>query len=180
MTYRLTYYIMYTLDSTCALSNFIHGGKKMIANTLAEISGFLVVILIIVGIVMACKGVKKSRSRCPKCKRYYFFDEDIKLAIGDLKWERKTKKETRGDFEYEVSYKTFYRLVDFFCTCPNCKSQRAIRQRFDVYDSDSNFSQSHEEEMRVLENKIKKFFAPCIFNKELQTQQNNKLANKKK
>lgn len=146
----------------------------------SSILALLLILFVIVIIIISRKGIKNSRSRCPKCKRYYFFSEDIKLDISDLKWERKTRKETKGDVEYEVTYKTFYRLVDFTCTCSKCKSQRSITQRFDVYDSDSNFSQSHEEEMQVLETKIKKFFAPCVFDKELQNKQNEKLKNKKK
>ncbi len=134
-------------------------------------------------IVLIVKGVKKSKQNlrtCPECKKYYFYEDDISLNISDLKWEKRTKHETKGDYEYEITYKIFYRIVEFVFTCSKCGHVKTVNKRFDVYSSDSNYSQSDEEEEAVLLSKIEKYLGKQAFDRKLNSQKNEEIINKAK
>ncbi len=130
----------------------------------------LMIVLFVKLIQKISKNRKLKHSRCPKCNTYYFKD-DISIEIGDLKWERCTKTEWKGDIEYEITYKQFYRLVAFDCTCPKCGHVNSFVKRFNLYTSDSKYSQSYEEEMQYLNHQITNYFDPCVFDKELYEKQ---------
>lgn len=132
------------------------------------------IIAIIILIVMCKKKSKDLHSKCPNCKQYYFYDDDIKVEIGDLKWEKRQKEETHGDFTYDVTYKRYYRILTFGCKCSKCGQVKAYSKRVDIYDSDSKYSQSDEEEIEIIESAIRKFFVPCVFDKKLREQKNSK------
>lgn len=120
------------------------------------------IVLLIVCIVSIVKTVKKKRSSCPSCKAMYSYPEDFKIIVGPLKWERKTKTEYKGDFKYEVEYRVFYRVVTFDFKCSKCGHTRWFNKKYELYSSDSPYSQSDAEEIALLEEKIR-----ATFSKEL-------------
>ncbi len=141
------------------------------------VCGFILVIVLIVKGVLKSKQARRS---CPECKQYYFYEDDITMHIGDLKWEKKTKEETKGDFTYEITYKLFYRIVDFDCKCSKCGHERTLTERFDVYSSDSSYSQSAEEEEAVLLHEIEKWLGPQAFDRALNNKKNAEINAKRK
>ncbi len=151
LTNRLLDYIMYTL--------YTKEGVYM--KVILIIVAVVVVISVAVSVIKSM--ARKSRSKCSKCGAKYVYGKDITASIGNLQWERKTKKEQKGDYVYEIEYKVFYRMVSFTCICPSCKKAKVFSKRFDLYRNDSNYSQSHAQEMSLLNEKIRDYFDKSVF-----------------
>ena len=93
----------------------------------------------------------------------YSYPKDIEIFAGPLYWEKKTKKETKGDYTYEIEYLVYYRNVTFYLTCSKCGNKRDFTKQYELYRSDSTRSQSNAEELFVLQDKIKRTFDKSTF-----------------
>ncbi len=131
-----------------------------ISTTLISAALFFSIIFIV---VYVRKKMRNSRSFCPNCKAQYEYPRDMCIFYSDLKWEAKTKTEYKGDFKYEIEYRLYYRIVEFVYRCPQCQTTNSFRKRYDVYRSDSKYSQSDEEEMELLNQKIRATFDESMF-----------------
>ena len=87
----------------------------------------------------------------------------MSIFYSDLKWERKSKTEYKGDFKYEIEYRLYYRIVEFVYECPNCQKTHSFQKRYDVYRSDSLYSQNNSEEIELLKKKILSTFDKSVF-----------------
>ena len=135
----------------------------MNTETLTMIASGILLFLIIFIVVYSRKKIRQSRSRCPNCKTQYEYPRDMSIFYSDLKWERKSKTEYKGDFKYEIEYRLYYRIVEFVYECPNCQKTHSFQKRYDVYRSDSKYSQSDEEELELLNKKIRATFEDSMF-----------------
>lgn len=135
----------------------------MNSNILTTIISGIMVFSIIFIVVYARKRIRRSRSVCPNCKAQYVYPRDMSIFYSDLKWETKTKTEYKGDFKYEIEYRLYYRIVEFMYRCPQCQTTNSFRKRYDVYRSDSNYSQSDQEELELLNQKIRATFDASMF-----------------
>ena len=121
------------------------------------------IVTLIVLIVRGRKKAKLKRSSCPSCKAMYSFPDDFEIIAGELKWRKERKTEQKGDFQYEVEYRVYYRTVTFNCKCSKCGHTHYFNRTYNLYRSDSSYSQSHEEEVELLMDKIKKEFDKSVF-----------------
>ena len=138
------------------------------SSTLTPIIAICAIILLITLIVKIRKSIRSKRSSCPKCHSKYSYPEDFEIISGDLKWENKKRNETKGDFEYEITYKVFYRIVTFSFKCKNCGHEHYFNKKYELYRSDANYSQSDEEELELLKMQIRDTFDREVFeNKEI-------------
>ena len=116
----------------------------------------------IAGIVLIVNAIKKAvknkRSSCPNCKKKYSFPEDFEIIAHDLKWRKETKTKTKGDFEYEIEYRVYYRTVTFDFKCSECGHEHWFNRTYDLYNSDADYSQSEEEQIELLQFKISEEF----------------------
>lgn len=87
----------------------------------------------------------------------------MRIFASDLKWEKNTKTEYKGDFKYEVEYRTFFRIVEFIFVCHNCNKVYSFKKRYNLYSSDSKYSQSYNEEIELLKKKILSTFDKSVF-----------------
>ena len=132
-------------------------------NVIAPILAFVGFTSIIVLICVIHSKAKLKRSSCPKCKKIYTYPDDFKVFAGDLKWERKTKEEWKGDFKYEIEYRVYYRYVGLDFKCSKCGHSHSLVKRIDVYRSDSNHSQSEAEEISLIKSKLRSMLEPSVF-----------------
>ena len=121
------------------------------------------IVALIVLIVMIRKAMKSKRSKCPNCKAQYSFPDDFEIIAGELKWRKEKKTEEKGDFKYEIEYRVYYRTVTFDFKCSKCGHAHWFNRTSDLYRSDSDYSQSHEEEVDLLMFKIKEDFDKSVF-----------------
>ena len=121
------------------------------------------IVVIIVAAVKINKAIKHSHSVCPKCKKEYSYPENFAITAGALKWERKTRKETKGDFEYEMEYKQYYRYLKIDLKCGSCGHEHSIIKRVNVWRSDSTYSQSDAEELETIKDFVRKQFDKSMF-----------------
>ena len=124
---------------------------------------FIFIALIIFLIVFIYRKVHKGRSVCKKCKTNYTYPENIEIYSGPLYWEKKKKEETKGDFTYEIEYLVYYRNVTFYLTCLKCGDKRDFTKRYELYRSDSTYSQSNYQELELLKDKIRNTFDKSVF-----------------
>ena len=129
----------------------------------APIIGLIVIILLIVIIVKIKKAIRHKHSTCPNCKKEYSYPEDFEIIASPLKWRVEKKEEKKVDFTYEIEYKVFYRIVTFNFKCSKCGHAHWYNKSFDVYRSDSKYSQSDAEELMVLKNQIRSQFDKNMF-----------------
>jgi len=115
------------------------------------------------GLLKFIGNLFNDRSHCPNCKTKYTYPENMKIYASGLKWEKSTKSEYKGDFTYEVEYRTFYRIVEFVFVCRNCNKIYSFKKRYDVYRSDSLYSQNNSEEIEILKKKILSTFDKSVF-----------------
>lgn len=124
------------------------------------------IVALIVLIVMIRRDAKSKRSKCPNCpncKAQYSFPDDFEFITGDLKWRKEKKTEEKGDFKYEIEYRVCDRTVTFDFKCSKCGHTHWFNRTYDLYRSDSDYSQSHEEEVDLLMHKIKMDFDKSVF-----------------
>lgn len=132
-------------------------------DTLLVMLGVIGLILFIFLIVKINKAVKHSHSVCSKCKKEYTYPESFDIDIGELKWEKKTYDEQKGDFTYEIEYKQYYRLIRIYLKCISCGYETSIVKRVDIYRSDSKYSYSEKLDIERIKSCVRKQFDKSMF-----------------
>ncbi len=123
----------------------------------------IVIVAIIVLVIVCKKAAKKRHSTCSKCKTQLTYPNDYTFAVSSLRWKKGTKKETKGDFEYETTYRIYYRILYVYSVCPKCHAEKSFTREIEIWRSDSDYSLSESQEISIIQDRIYKLFDKNVF-----------------